>query len=222
MKKLQILADAKTNKIILDANILMCGADCVMDTNYSFIKMKECYLDSIFTYFNDILIHEAVWLELGEERRNFIHPFIGHNVTIVGENGLYTADPHYNTIFNAVAGYDLFDYRRGIGNDIKLMPSKDRGEVFTLAYAAHFGVPFCSSRDGSVISAVHEVKILENVKLIGMEYCLLLGYVQNRDKAEVKTRIKSIYKKYCHPAILKGTVPPKFSEFLNSRIPLEI
>ena len=43
--------------------------------------------------------------------------------------GLYGTDPKYTTIFNNIARHELVKYERG--------RSKNRGEVFSLAYAAY-------------------------------------------------------------------------------------
>ncbi|HEY9060079.1 MAG TPA: hypothetical protein VIO64_06190 [Pseudobacteroides sp.] len=214
MRKLE---KAKKSKIIVDANILMCGIEhSNQKAEYSFENMRECYLDHMFAYFEDIQVHEAVMLEVGDVREKYLTQFIGKNLTIVSEGNLYNSDPIYNEIFNSIARYDLFDYERK-SLILKDNPSYNRGDVFTLAYAAYHKIPFCSSRDGSVMSAIRELNELEKVQLIGFEYCLLLGYLSlnNQNNALVKKRIKSLYKTYCEPEIKRGSLPKSFGEFLS-------
>lgn len=213
---MQRLISAKNSKIILDANILMCGSEyCSSNAEYSFQTMRECYIDHIFSFFNNLLIHEAVMLEVGEERKQYLTQFLNRNLTVVFEENLYSQDPIYTDIFNAVARYDMFDYERKSLNLLE-NPSHNRGDVFTLAYAAYHGIPFCSSRDGAVISALRDLKELKNVSLVGFEYCLLLGYLINDKNPVIKKRIKSLYKTYCLPEIKKGFIPKNFGEFIES------
>lgn len=201
---------------MFDANILMCGIER-SEAEYSFECMKECYLNHIFSYFEDILIHEAVFYEISEDRKEFLNKFIGKNLTIVGEGDIYNHNPIYNSIFNTIAKYDLFDYERS-SIAFKDNPSKNRGEVFSLAYAAYHKTQFFSSRDGSANSAVRELNKLKNIYLVGFEYCLLIGYLNNQGSSIIKRRIKSLYKTYCAPEIKRGLIPDSFSEFFTSYI----
>lgn len=97
--------------ILLDASVLLVGID-KNDRNYSFERMKELYLAEIFRSFRNILIHETVFDELDEDRKDFINYFVGNNVEIVSEEGLYGRDPKYTEIFNEIASFDLFKYER--------------------------------------------------------------------------------------------------------------
>ena len=116
--------------VLFDANIFMVGvADRVSDKNYSFENMKKRYIEPLFESFTDIFIHEEVYKELDDESRAFVDTYKGKTVTIVGEDNLYGRDPAYTTIFNCIAGHELVNYVRG--------RSKDRGEVYSLAYAAY-------------------------------------------------------------------------------------
>jgi len=47
-----------------------------------------------------------------DARKIFISPFIENNVKVVSENGLYGEDPLYTSIFNTIASFDLFKYKR--------------------------------------------------------------------------------------------------------------
>jgi hypothetical protein len=213
------LEKIKNSKIMLDANILLCGAER-SEPEYSFSCMKKCYLEHVFSYFSDILLHEAVYYEAtvnSEERKEFLNNYLGKNLTIVCEGDLYTHDPIYNSIFNAIAKYDLFDYKR---RSIPFLenPSKNRGEVFSLAYAAYHKTPYFSTRDGSVNSAVRELSVLKGIKLVGFEHCLLIGYLNNSGNPTIAKRLKSLYKTYCAPEINRGALPDKFMTFLAEYI----
>ena len=213
MRLLIKLEKIKNNKIVFDANILMCGIER-SEEEYSFECMKECFLNHVFSYFENILIHEAVFYEVSDDRKEYLRNFIGKNLTIVGEGDLYNHDPIYNRIFNSIAKYDLFDYERS-SIAFKDNPSKNRGEVFSLAYAAYHKIPFFSSRDGSANSAVKELKELKSINLVGFEYCLIIGYLNNQGNSIIKKRIKSLYKTYCAPEIKRGAIPGTFSDFFT-------
>ena len=204
---------------MFDANIILCGAGRP-EAEYSFECMKECFLIHTFSYFSNILMHEAVYFEVSansKDRKKFLDNYMGKNLTIVSEGDLYNHDPIYNSIFNAIAQYDLFDYERS-GITFKDSPSKNRGEIFSLAYAAYNKVPFFSSMDGSANSAARELKELKELDLVGFEYCLLIGYLNNDGNPTIKKRIKSLYKTYCAPEINRGSIPGTFSEFLSKYI----
>lgn len=87
----------------------------------------------------DIYIHEEVYKELDEDARAFVDMYKDKNVTIVKEDGLYGTDPQYTTIFNNIAKHELVQYERG--------RSKDRGEVYSLAYAAYHNMNYFCSKE---------------------------------------------------------------------------
>lgn len=91
--------------------------------------MHKVYLKPLFEWFQQILIHKMVYDELDEEARCLVDSYIGKSVTIVDEGELYGKDPQYTMIFNAIANHERVMYTRG--------NSKDRGEVYSLAYAAY-------------------------------------------------------------------------------------
>ena len=125
------LHDLLNKPILFDANIFMVGiSERTSDKNCSFENIKRLYIKPLFESFTDIYIHEEVYKELDEESRNFVDSYIGKNITIVKEDGLYGKDPKYTTIFNNISKHELVNYERG--------RSKDRGEVYSLAYAAHY------------------------------------------------------------------------------------
>jgi hypothetical protein len=137
-----------------------------------------------------------------------IKPLIGKNVEIVGEGGLYGKDPVYTTIFNNIADHEFFNFRRG--------QSKNRGDVYSLAYAAHFGIPFFSTRDGVIIKIIQEVIELKNIDIMGFEYILTIGYLHDNNSGELNKRLRSLYKSQCGPAIKQNLIPPTFNQFLES------
>jgi len=132
------LKESKASPVMLDACVLMVGINKQnSDVNYSFENMKRTHLKPLFDYYEDIKIHEIVLSELDDARRNFIKEYIGKNVEIVGEGSLYGKDPIYTSIFNSIASHDLFNYRRG--------ESRNKGDVYSLAYAAYNSIPFFST-----------------------------------------------------------------------------
>ncbi|SHI73436.1 hypothetical protein SAMN05444373_10083 [Thermoclostridium caenicola] len=70
--------------------------------------MKLSYLVPMLEYLSNIKIHEYVFEELDEERKNLISIYIEKNVEIVSEDNLYGKDPLYTTIFNKIATHELF------------------------------------------------------------------------------------------------------------------
>lgn len=126
--------------VLFDANIFMVGiSDRVSDKDYTFENMKKMYIEPLFESFTDIYIHEEVYKELDEKSKAFVDLYIGKNVTVVGEGDLYGRDPRYTTIFNHIAGHELVNYVRG--------RSKDRGEVYSLAYAAYHNMNYFCSKE---------------------------------------------------------------------------
>ncbi len=198
----------KDSKIIVDASTLMVGIQMQHDDpRYSFDSMKVAYMDSFFTYYNNIKIHEEVYRELDDVRRAYVSNFEGFNVEIVGENGLYGVDPIYTTIFNKIANHDLFHYTRD--------ESFNRGDVYSLAYAAYHKIPVITTRDGSITTVVNEITELNGTDVLGFEYVLALSYLLNESNKDLFKRLKSLYKSQCTPAINRKLIPQTFSSFLE-------
>jgi hypothetical protein len=206
------LISARSQTILLDACSIMVGINKQsFDPDYSFENMRSVYLDALFEYFQDILIHDTVWEELDDIRKEFITSnYLGKNVRIVSENEWYGVDPMYTDLFNKIASFDLFRYRR--------MDKRNKGDVFSLAYAAHCNIPFLSTRDGSVIMAIQEIPSLSMVELLGFEHILMLGYVRPNHGQPIK-RFRSIYKAQCSPSINSKLIPDTFTAFINTQIP---
>ncbi|MDD4690559.1 MAG: hypothetical protein PHE51_12565 [Eubacteriales bacterium] len=208
MKK---LIDARDQAVIFDTSVLLAGIERQgSDPRYSFSNMKGAYLEATFNHFQYIKIHEEVWKELSEDRRDFIQSGYNNKLEIVSEGNLYGFDPQYTTIFNDIAGYDLFRYKR--------MQKENRGDIFTLAYAAYYGVPFVSTRDTSMLMVMQELPCLMNVSSIGFEYLLVLGCLNNQTNRELDKRLAALYKLYCYPAIKQGLIPPTFNKFMEELI----
>ena len=177
------LKESKASPIMLDACVLMVGIhNQNSDANYSFENMKRTHLKPLFDYFENIKIHEIVFSEIDEARRNFINEYIGKNVEIVDEANLYGKDPVYTNIFNTIASHDLFNYKRG--------ESRNKGDVYSLAYAAHLGIPFFSTRDGSIMKIIEEIPQLKDVELIGFEYILTVAFLYGDKDKYVTTALK--------------------------------
>lgn len=89
---------------MFDANIFMVGVENrISDPNCSFENMKQLYMIPLFESFAQIIIHEMVYFELDVQSRDFVDGYVGKNVTIVKESGLYGTDPTYTMIFNEIA-----------------------------------------------------------------------------------------------------------------------
>lgn len=200
---------AKGQSLMIDASVLLVGVDYqIGDERYSFENMKRTYMESLFSYFEDIKIHITVYNELDNQRKQYVHAYVGKNVQIVDENGLYGKDPQYTDVFNKIAKHTLFNYVRG--------QSLNRGDVYTLAYAAYYKVPVITTRDGTIITVMEEVEELNGLNLLGFEYLLAMGYFLNDGNKEFLRRCKSLYKSQCTPAIKRKLIPETFVRFLNS------
>ena len=83
----------------------------------------------VFESLSQIIIHQMVYKELDSAAKGFLDTYVGKNVKIVQDEGLYGIDPLFTTIFNDMAGHERVLYSLG--------SSKDRGEVYSLAYVYH-------------------------------------------------------------------------------------
>lgn len=193
--------------VIFDASVLMVGVDRQSaDENYSFDRMKRIYLDALIDNFQQIFIHDEVWGELDQQRLQYLTPFVGRNITRVSEGTMYGSDPLYTTIFNEIAQYDLFQYRRG--------QKHNKGEVYSLPFAARNNIPYFSARDGSAMRAIYEVGSLHGIELLGFEQLLLLGWINNSDSNEHKKSYQSLYKSECSVAIKAEMIPKTFNQYI--------
>lgn len=168
------------------------------------------YIKPLFESFTDIYIHEEVYHELDDDARAFVDTYKGKNVTIVNEGGLYGTDPQYTTIFNNIAKHELVKYERG--------RSKDRGEVFSLAYAAYHNMNYFCSKEIMVDNVARELEELKDVDIITFDIILLQAYVyyvQRNDNSNSKG-LKSIYKKYCADVIKRHGLPATLGEYIKA------
>ena len=205
------LHDLLNKPILFDANIFMVGiSERTSDKNCSFESMKRLYIKPLFESFTDIYVHEEVYKELDEEARNFVDSYKGKNVTIVTENGLYGTDPKYTTIFNSISRHELVRYERGC--------SKDRGEVYSMAYAAYYNINYFCSKEIMVDNVARELEDLKDIDIITFDIILLQAFVyyaQQNDKSNSKG-LKAIYKKYCADVIKRHGLPATLSEYIKA------
>ncbi len=205
------LRDLLNKQILFDANIFMVGiSDRLSDNDYSFENMKQLYIQPLFESFTDIYVHEEVYKELGDDARGFLDTYMGKNVTIVDEGGLYGTDPQYTAIFNHIANHELIKYERG--------HSKDRGEVYSLAYAAYHNMNYFCSKEIMVDHVARELNDLKDIDIITFDIILLQAYVYyalRNDNSNSKG-LKSIYKKYCADVIKRHGLPATLGEYIKA------
>lgn len=204
------LHDLLNKPILFDANIFMVGIENrLSDKNCSFESMKEAFIEPLFESFTDIFIHNEVYKELDSESKNLVDKYVGKNVTIVDENGLYGTDPKYTTIFNNIAKHELVKYTRG--------QSKDRGEVYSLAYAAYHNMNYFCSKEIMVDNVAHELQDLQDIDVVTFDVILLTAYVfyaQKGDNTHSKA-LKAMYKKYCADVIKRHKLPATLGEYIR-------
>lgn len=197
--------------ILFDANIFMVGIeDRVSDKNCSFENMKKLYIEPLFESFTDIYIHEEVYNELDDEAKAFVDVYKGKNVTLVSEGGLYGKDPEYTTIFNNIAKHELVNYVRG--------QSKNRGEVYSLAYASYYNMNYFCSKEIMVDNVAYDLEDLKDIDIITFDVILLSAYVyyaKQNDNSNSKG-LKSIYKKYCADVIKRHGLPTTLGEYIKA------
>lgn len=195
--------------VMFDANIFMVGIENrVSDKNCSFENMKNTYIIPLLESFSEIYIHQEVYKELDDDAKMLIDLYIGRNVTIVDEQDLYGRDPKYTTIFNDIARHELVHYERG--------RSKDRGEVYSLAYAAYHDMNYFCSKEIMVDKVAEELEDLKQVGIITFDIIVLNAYVyyaRMKDNTYTKA-LKSIYKRYCKDVIKRHGLPLTLGEYI--------
>lgn len=197
--------------ILFDANIFMVGiSERMSDKNCTFENMKQLFIKPLFESFTNIYIHEEVYKELDDEAKAFVDTYIGKNVTIVNEGNLYGKDPRYTVLFNHIAEHELVRYKRG--------RSKDRGEVYSLAYAAYYHMNYFCSKEIMVDNVARELEDLKDIDIITFDIVLLQAYVyyaQKNDNSNSKG-LKSMYKKYCADVIKRHGLPQTLGEYIKA------
>ena len=194
--------------IMFDANIFMVGIeDRASKVNCAFENMKHLYMIPLMESFRRIIIHDMVYQELDKEAKVFIEGYIGKNVEIVSENNLYGKDPVYTSIFNDIARHERVLYSRG--------SSKDRGEVYSLAYAAFHKINYFSSKEVMVDQIASDLKILKGIEIITFDIIVLLAYIYYMEKGDCSNNraLKSIYKRYCEDVIKRHKLPATLKEY---------
>lgn len=194
--------------VMFDANIFMVGIENRQsDPNCSFENMKDVYMIPIFESFSQIFIHQMVYDELDNEAKAFMNTYIGKNVIIVQDKKLYGKDPLFTTIFNDIANHERVQYSLG--------SSKDRGEVYSLAYAVYHNINYFSSKEIMVDDIAKELETLQNIEVITFDIIILLAYIyhmSNGDTSKNKA-LKSIYKRYCEDVIKRHKLPHTLREY---------
>lgn len=194
--------------IMFDANIFMVGIENrTSNVNCSFENMKQLYMIPLFESFIHIIIHEMVYNELDKDSKAFIDGYIGKNVVIVSENNLYGKDPVYTQIFNDISRHERVQYSRGA--------SKDRGEVYSLAYAAFHKINYFSSKEVMVDQIAVELKVLKDIEIITFDIIVLLAYIYYLDRGDCSNNkaLKAIYKRYCEDVIKRHRLPHTLKEY---------
>lgn len=198
--------------ILFDANIFMIGIeDRYNNHDCSFENIKQVYLIPIFESFSNILIHEMVYNELDMTTREFVDLYVGKNVTIVSEDGLYGVDPEYTTIFNNIAGHERVRYVRG--------NSKDRGEVYSLAYASFHNINYFSSREIMVDDIARDLPELSEIDIITFDIIAVLAYVYHNyvnKTSEYNKALKSGYKRYGEDVIRRHKLPHTLIDYIKA------
>ena len=196
--------------VMIDANILMVGIeDRVTNPDYSFERMRDMYMIPLLTSFKRILIHEEVYNELDVDSKKLIDAYKGKSVTIVKEGDLYGKDPCYTHIFNSISNNDIVKYQRP--------KSKNRGEVYSLAYASYFNVNYICSKDFMVEKACSSISELSSIAVVTFDIIILLSalYHLSKDEKEFCKGLRSIYKRHCEDVIKRHHLPKTLKEFLT-------
>ena len=204
------LHDLLNKPILFDANIFMFGIDDrVSDKNCSFESMKEKFIEPLFDSYTDIYIHNEVYRELDADAKALVDSYVGKNVTIVDEDGLYGTDPRYTTIFNNIAKHELVNYSRG--------QSKDRGEVYSLAYAAYHNMNYFCSKEIMVDNVAHDLADLQDIDVVTFDVILLTAFVYYAKKGDNSHSkgLKAMYKRYCADVIKRHKLPPTLGEYIK-------
>lgn len=192
--------------VMFDANIFMVGIESrISDPNCSFDNMKKLYMTPLLESFEDIIIHELVYNELDEESKKLIDSY--QNVTIVNENGLYGVDPQYTSIFNSIACHERVQYDRSM--------SKNKGEVYSLAYAAFHKINYFSSKEIMVDDIARDLEDLKDIDIITFDVIMLLAFLYHNSKndTEYNKALKSVYKRYCEDVIKRHKLPTTLREY---------
>ncbi len=206
------LHDLIAAPILFDTNIFMVGIEeRNSKKEYSFENMRRLYLQPMMNMFDDIQIHEEVYKELDPDAKIFLDPYLNSNtVKMVGEGGLYGKDPLYTSIFNKIAKHELVNYSR--------CQSKNRGEVYSLAYVAYHNLNYVCSRDIMVDNVVRELSTLCSVDVVTFDIIVLAAYVYYARLGDntYSKGLKAIYKRHCKDVIRRHGIPSTLGEYVKA------
>lgn len=197
--------------IMFDANMFMIGIETrSSNPNSSFDNIKTLFLIPIFESFSHIIIHQMVYDELDDAAKNFLDTYVGKNATIVNEGVLYGKDPQYTMIFNEISNHERVRYVRG--------QSRDRGEVYSLAYASFYKINYFSSREIMVDDIVTDIDVLSDIEVITFDIIVLLSYLFYMKKGDTSKNkaLKSVYKRYGEDVIKRHHLPSTLSEYVKA------
>ena len=98
--------------------------------------------------------------------------------------------------------------------------SKDRGEVYSLAYAEYHKMNYFCSKEIMVDNIAHELKDLQDIDIITFDIIVLAAYiyyVHKNDSSNTKG-LKSIYKRYCADVIKRHGLPKTLNEYIKASL----
>lgn len=197
----------KDKPIIFDTCIFMVGIDKRhADPKYSLDNMRKNWMDDVLSYFSNILLHETVYNELDADTRKIIDEHIGKNIKLVNDKDLFDLDPEYMRIFNAIHDHPLMY--------VPFSKTKNKGEVYSLAHACYYKIPYFSSKDSDACDVCSEIEGLQDITIVGFETILGIAYKNNPDK-DKKKALKALYKEFCGPRIRQGSIPKTLGEFMG-------
>lgn len=204
------LNELLTKPVLFDANIFMVGIeDRISNPNCSFENITNLFILPLLESFECVYIHEQVYKELDSQARAFVDLYIGKNVHLVNDEELLGKDPKYTTIFNNIAKHELVNYVMG--------SSKDRGEVYSMAYAAYHGINYFCSREIMVELVADELEDLKDVSIITLDIIILVAvcYYAKKNDTTFNQAFKSVYKRYCRDVIKRHHLPTTLSEYIK-------
>lgn len=197
----------KDAPIIIDTCIFMVGIEKrYLDPHYSLETMRRNWMDSVLSYFENIILHKIVYNELDSDTRKVIDEHVGKNITIVDDDELMDCDPEFMRIFNKIHDHPLMY--------APFSTTKNQGEVHSLAYACYHSISFFSSKDSDACDVCNEIEDLNSITIIGFETLLAIAY-QKSDTAGAKKALKSNYKEFCASKIRQKVIPSTLGEFME-------
>ena len=126
------------------------------------------------------------------------------------ENSLYGVDPAYTEIFNSIADNEYVRYERG--------RSKDRGEVYSLAYAAYHGINYFCSKEIMADLISEDIAVLSDIDIITFDIILLNAFVYHAQhhNSSVMKGLKALYENQCADVIKRHKLPATLREYIEA------